>query len=229
MFKKIPYSTTEEWLKLRGQGIGGSDAGVIMGFKQFKHYNHEKNIVDLWEEKKTGVSFHKGVTSEAMERGHKLEDLIRRQYAVDHPDKKISVIKDMYVHEKYDFIRASLDGEIVFKNDKNKIGILEIKTTTVHTYNDYKKNWIDGIPDNYLYQVLHYFLVTDYKFAVLVADIRFSYKKEDEFDLNKEIRTYTIYSDHFKKEIQELKEKEIEFWSYVMNDVEPPYRKTYRI
>lgn len=229
MFKKIPYSTKEEWLKLRGQGVGGSDAGVIMGFKQFRNNGHEKNIVDLWEEKRTKVSFHKDITNEAMERGHKLEDLIRRQYAIDHPDKKINVIKDMYVHEKYDFIRASLDGEIVFKNDKNKIGILEIKTTTVHTYNDYKKKWLDGIPDNYLYQVLHYFLVTNYNFAVLVADIRFSYKKEDEFDLNKEIRTYTINRNDWKEEIQELKEKEIEFWSYVTNDIKPKYEQKFYI
>lgn len=230
MFKKVPYSTTEEWLKHRKKGIGGSDAGVIMGFKQFKdEHGHERNIVDLWEEKRTkGVS---NKTNEAMERGHKLEDLIRRQYAVDNPDKKINVIKDMYVHEKYDFIRASLDGEITFKNDKNKVGILEIKTTTIFNYDEYKKKWLNKIPDNYLYQILHYFLVTDYKFAVLVADLRFRCFEDssDEFDLKKRIITYTLYKEHFRDEIEELKQKEIEFWSYVENGLKPPYQQKFYI
>ena len=29
--------------------------------------------------------------------------------------------------------------------------------------------------------------------------------------------------------IEELKQKEIEFWSYVTNDIEPPYTKEYPI
>lgn len=191
--------------------------------------NKYKNIIDLWEEKKKSASSDhiEEFTNEAAERGKKLEDIIRKQYKIDHPDKRIYEIKDLYIHKDFDFIRANLDGEIVLKN--NKVGILEIKTSTIHSYAQFIENWKDNIPKSYLYQVLHYFLVTGYEFAVLVADLRFKYRETDEFDLNKEIRTYTIYRDYFKKEIQELKEKEIEFWSYVMNDVEPPYRKTYRI
>ena len=223
MFKKIPYSTHDEWLNLRKQGIGGSDAGVIMDVEQYNN----KNIVDLWLEK-SGKITKPNETNSAMERGHKLEPFIRQLYAIDNPDMEIREVKELYVHPKYDFIRASLDGEILLPN--GDIGILEIKTTTIHQYSTYKKLWKneennDTIPENYLYQVLHYFLVTDYEFAVLVADIRFRYRETDEFDLNKEIRTYTIYKDDFKKEIQELKEKEIEFWSYVENNVEPPFIK----
>ena len=68
MFKKIPYSTHEEWLKLRGQGIGGSDASLIMGLPQYKNNGKEKNIIDLWEEKRTKVAFHKDITNDAMEK-----------------------------------------------------------------------------------------------------------------------------------------------------------------
>ena len=89
----------------------------------------------------------------------------------------------------------------------------------------------DTIPENYLYQVLHYFLVTDYDFAVLVADIRFKCfeDKSDTFDLNKQLKTYTIYKNEWINRIEELKQKEIEFWSYVTNDIEPPYIKEYPI
>lgn len=48
----IPYSTHEEWLELRKYGIGGSDAGLIMGVPQYKDKKgKQKNIVDLWLEK----------------------------------------------------------------------------------------------------------------------------------------------------------------------------------
>lgn len=38
--------TREEWLQLRRNGIGGSDASVIMG------KNPYRSILQLWEEKK---------------------------------------------------------------------------------------------------------------------------------------------------------------------------------
>ena len=229
MFKKIPYSTHDEWLNLRKQGIGGSDAGLIMGKKQYNN----KNIVDLWLEK-SGKINKPNETNSAMERGHKLEPFIRQLYAIDNPDMEIREVKELYVHPKYDFIRASLDGEIILPN--GNIGILEIKTTTIHQYSYYKELWKneennDTIPENYLYQVLHYFLVTDYEFAVLVADIRFKCFEDnsDTFDLNKQLKTYTIYKNEWMNRIEELKQKEIEFWSYVTNDIEPPYIKEYHI
>jgi putative phage-type endonuclease len=218
-FKKKLPANHQNWLKLRSLGIGGSDAGIIIGVNKYK------NVIDLWEEKKKSASSEciEEFTSEATERGKKLEDIIRKQYKIDNPDKKIYEIKDLYIHKDFDFIRASLDGEIVLKN--NKVGILEIKTSTIHSYTQFIENWKNNIPKSYLYQILHYLLVTNYEFAVLVADLRFKYRETDEFDLYKEIRTYTIYRNDFKKEIEELKEKEIEFWSYVVNDIEPPYIK----
>ena len=187
--------------------------------------NKYKNIIDLWEEKKKSASGNliEEYTNEAAERGKKLEDIIRKQYKIDNPDKKIYEVKDYYVHKNFDFIRASLDGEIVLSNKKT--GILEIKTTTIHNYSVYLQYWKNNIPETYLYQILHYFLVTNYEFAVLVADIRLKCFEEDEFDLKKEIKTYTIYRDDFKNEIKKLQEKEIEFWSYIENNIEPPLIK----
>ena len=187
--------------------------------------NNYKNIIDLWKEKKKSVSGNpiEEYSNEATERGKKLEDIIRKQYKIDNPDKKIYEVKDYYVHKNFDFIRASLDGEIVLSNKKT--GILEIKTTTIHNYSVYLQYWKNNIPETYLYQILHYFLVTNYEFAVLVADIRFKCFEDDEFDLKKEIKTYTIYRDDFKNEIKRLQEKEIEFWSYIENNIEPPLIK----
>lgn len=51
----------------------------------------------------------------------------------------------------------------------------------------------------------------------------------DTFDLNKQLKTYTIHKNEWMNRIEELKQKEIEFWSYVTNDIEPPYTKEYPI
>ena len=36
-YREISYSSGEEWLNLRKKGIGGSDAGVIIGKNKFKN------------------------------------------------------------------------------------------------------------------------------------------------------------------------------------------------
>ena len=44
-YREISYSNETEWHNLRKKGIGGSDAGVIIGKNKYK------NILQLWEEK----------------------------------------------------------------------------------------------------------------------------------------------------------------------------------
>lgn len=58
-YKKIPTKdlTRLEWLELRREGIGGSDASVVMG------ENPYRSILQLWEEK-TG---RKEITDEGNE------------------------------------------------------------------------------------------------------------------------------------------------------------------
>lgn len=216
-YREIEYRTRDEWLDLRRNGIGGSDAGTIMGVNKYK------NIVQLWEEK-TGRG-KETFKSELAQRGNDLEPFIRQAYKIDNPDKKINEVNKMYVHSKYDFIRANLDGEIEYNGKK---GILEIKTTTINNYEIYKKEWLNNIPESYKYQILHYFLVTGYEFAVLVADIRFKcFETSTPFDLEKKTQTITIYRKDWEEEIQELLEKEIEFWRCVENNTEPKMIKIY--
>ena len=160
-FRELEYKNKDEWHELRRKGLGGSDAGVIAGVNDYK------NIYQLWEEKTGRVE--NNFKSELAQRGNDLEPYIREMYKKDHPDKEILEVNKMYVHPEYDFIRANLDGEIKFEG---KTGILEIKTTTINKKEKFYDNWLNSIPESYKYQILHYFLVTGYEFAVLVADIR---------------------------------------------------------
>ena len=120
-----------------------------------------------------------------------------------------------------------MDGEIVYEGKK---GILEIKTTTINKWNKYVEEWQNNIPENYLYQILHYFLVTGYEYAVLVAEIKFEcFKSENTtpFDLDKRLQTIVINRSDWEDEIQELLNKEIEFWQCVKNDTKPRMIKSY--
>ncbi|WP_147004603.1 hypothetical protein [Leptotrichia wadei] len=61
-------------------------------------------------------------------------------------------------------------------------------------------------------------LVTGYEYAVLVAEIKFEcFKNEDTtpFDLDKRLQTIVINRSDWEDEIQELLNKEIEFWECV--------------
>ena len=219
MYKKISYSNEEEWLSIRKKGIGGSDAGAIMGKNKYK------NIIDVWKDKTGRVQ--NNFKSSAAQRGNDLEEYIRNSYRIDNPDKEILEVNKMYIHHEYDFIRANLDGEIIYKGKK---GILEIKTTTINKWNKYVEEWQNNIPETYLYQILHYFLVTGYEYAVLVAEIKFEcFKNENTtpFDLDKRLQTIVINRVDWEDEIQELLNKEIEFWQCVKNDTEPRMIKTY--
>ena len=74
-YKKIPTKnlTRLEWLELRREGIGGSDASVVMG------ENPYRSILQLWEEK-TG---RKEITDEGNEHtywGTLMEDVIRHEF-----------------------------------------------------------------------------------------------------------------------------------------------------
>ena len=216
-YREIEYHSEQEWLELRKNGIGGSDAGAVMGKNKYK------NILQLWEEK-TGRKTD-NFKSSAAQRGNDLEEYIRNSYRIDNPDKEILEVNKMYIHSEYDFIRANLDGEIIFQDKK---GILEIKTTTINDYEIYKREWLNNIPESYLYQILHYFLVTGYEFAILVADIRFKcFETSTPFDLEKRMQTIVINRADWEDEIQELLNKEIEFWQCVVNDTEPHTIKKY--
>ena len=67
------------------------------------------------------------------------------------------------------FIFATLDGELT--DSSGRKGVLEIKTTEIRRFIDWKK-WNGQIPDYYYAQIVHQLLATGYEFAILKARIR---------------------------------------------------------
>lgn len=187
---RIPC-TREQWLEQRLKGIGGSDAGALLGFNQYK------SAYTLWCEKTGRV--HKDVDNEAMRLGRDLEDYVAQRFAED-TGKKVRKSSFSYQSKEYPFMLANVDRFI-----QGEDAILECKTTSALTRTKYDKG---DIPASYYAQCMHYLAVTGCKkayIAVLVLGKNF----------------YWFEIERNEEEIQALIESEKAFWECVTSDSEP--------
>ena len=155
----------KEWLKARQKGIGGSDAASVLGISPWK------TNVQLWEEK-TGITEPEDISEKEVVRfGKESEAAIRRLFQLDFPEYQVSYDEFGMIANEPDcpFIFATLDGELT--DGSGRKGILEIKTTEIRRFIDWKK-WNGQIPDYYYAQIVHQLLATGYEFAILKARIR---------------------------------------------------------
>jgi len=131
----------ENWHEWRKQGLGASDAPVIMGISPYK------TRYQLWEEK-TGLADH-SAGNWATKRGNEMEPRARADYEMRN---NIEMPVAFVEHKDYPFIRASLDGY----NEHESI-ILEIKCPGKEDH----QTAVDGkVPVKYWPQVQHQLLVT---------------------------------------------------------------------
>ena len=144
----------DKWLELRRQGIGGSDAAVIMGVSPWT------SLMDLWLEK-TG-QYVEDIDSESMYWGRVLEDVIAKEFAIRNK-LKIRRVNAILQHPDYPYMIANVDRVIVGRKEG-----LEIKTG--HEFSS--QHWENGVPAYYYAQVQHYMAVTGFKLwhvAVLIG------------------------------------------------------------
>ena len=207
-YTEISYSNKDEWHELRGKAIGGSDVSTIL------HLNKYKSSQDLWREK-TGRKEKDNLDSNlAVQRGNKSEDLLIEHFSINNPDYSVSKLEKTLRSKKYDFMVANLDG--VIEHKELGTGVLEIKTATCHSWKMFQETWKDDVPIGYWLQIQHYMLVTGWKYAILYADIRLEFTE----DKKHEIRTYKF--ERNEEAIKQIILAEIEFNSYLINDIEPP-------
>lgn len=207
----IKINSREEWLKARqNQGIGGSEAGCILGRNKYK------TNVELWEEK-TGRTKPPDLSDNAaVQFGKFAEPLLRELFKQDYPQYSVDYHEfDLYVNDTYPFIFATLDGEITAADGSR--GILEIKTTTIQNKLQWNE-WDNKIPDSYYVQILHQLAATGWDFAILKAYIRYYVDGE----VRVTIRHYRIERQDVLTDIQYLIKAECEFWEKVQNDEQPP-------
>lgn len=164
-FKRTSRMTEEKWLDLRTTGIGGSDAGAIMGM------NHYATPLSVFINKTTPVEKVEKETNESIQWGKMAESAIRDGIAKD-LKIKIEAVPGMFTSNKYSFMNANLDG-IAYTEDPVNIngnavvglGGVEIKTAT-----DRNTEFTDDeVPDSYYCQVQHYMCVTGLQWFILAV------------------------------------------------------------
>ena len=154
----------EEWLKRRKNGIGGSDAGVLLGFNRYKG---QFNVyVDKVTEHTEDLS-----ENEKVYWGNVFEPIVAKEFA-RRTGKKVERVNAILRHPKYEYIIANIDRRVVGEN-----AILECKTTGAFNEAEWKD---EEIPESYICQCQHYMAVTGAEkcyIACLIAALYGRYRR----------------------------------------------------
>ena len=162
-FTNTENMSRSDWLRLRRKGIGGSDAGAIMGLNKYA------TPLSVYLAKK-GAAEDSG--NSATEWGNILEEPVR-QKTREELGCRIETVEGMFTSTAHPFMNANLDGLIYFDKETQIGGGVakglcghEIKTSrTGDGFTD------DEIPDSYYAQVQHYMAVTGNKTFILTVFI----------------------------------------------------------
>lgn len=133
-----------EWLKHRKRGIGGSDAGALLGFNRYK------SPFDVYVDKTTEYSADLS-DNEKVYWGSVLEPIVAAEFA-KRTSKKVEHVNAILRHSEHEYIIANIDRRVVGENS-----ILECKTTGVFNEAAWKN---EEIPESYICQCQHYMAVT---------------------------------------------------------------------
>ena len=212
----IKYITTEqtheEWVAARLEGIGGSDAGAIVGASRYA------SQFSLYHEKRGSIQ-NEFTGNESTRWGNRLERSIAEEYAETHnasivayPVTLVNNDRPWQVANVDFFIDPTFPAGVVTDVDPkttevNPTAILEIKTNGL--VSRASSDWDDGnYPETYAYQTMHYCAVTGLRNAVIAALVGGRGLQVRELEFSEE-------------EIEALNGHEALFWQMVQEGIEP--------
>jgi putative phage-type endonuclease len=188
-----------DWLEVRKNGIGGSDAAAAVGLSPYK------SQLELWLEK-TGRDAELSKpdpddTTEPVFWGSLLEPIVAAAYSKQ-TGNKVRKVNAVLQHPGIPFMLANLDREVV--------GIPGVQILECKTAGEFGSHlWRDGVPEYAQLQVQHQLAVTG-KQAADVAVLLCGQKLE----------VHRIERDD--ELIARLIPLEAKFWEYVTSDTPPP-------
>jgi len=175
------------WLAERRKGIGGSDAGAVLGLSPWQ------TPLDVYLDK-TGRA-EPIEDNEPMFWGRTLETAVANVYAQRTGDKVRRM--GMRSCKENPFMLANIDRQIV--GDPRGPGVLEVKTAGQFSADEWGESGTDEIPSHYYAQLCHYLAVTGYAWARLAVLIG-----------GRDFRIYDVPRD--EDLIKSLTEIESKFW-----------------
>jgi len=203
-------SEDERWHLRRRLGLGGSEAGTVLGLNKYQ------TPWDLWAIKTGRMQAPDLSDNNAVHFGHVLEDVVAQEYS-RRTGHKVRRNNRHLVHQDYPWLVGNLDREVVGMRR-----LLECKTASgfaakkggfgpgnVYAPDGRLVSPCDEVPDTYLVQVQHYMAVTGYQEADLAVLID-----------GRDFRIYRIQRND--ELIATMIEQLTAFWFYnVLGDVAP--------
>ncbi len=196
--KELPR---EDWLAVRKQGIGASDAGAAVGLNPYK------SQLELWLEK-TGrdTTLPKADPHDEespMYWGNVLEPIVAWHYS-KRTKNKVRRINAILQHPNPDmsWMLANIDREVI---GADEVQILECKTAGING----ARLWKEGVPEYVELQVMHQLAVTGKQAADVAVLLG-----------GQHLEIHRIERD--EQMIARLIELERKFWNYVETDTPPP-------
>lgn len=208
----ITFNSRDEWLKMRMEGIGGSDVSCIMG------HNAWKNRKDIFKSKQI---LQPEVTNDAIDFGNAFEPIIFESFKFKYRNIYETLdFKDIMFRNIFTpYFQASLDGVLVEKAT-NKVGILEIKTAQNKKSKWYYEDGSKGVPQEYIDQAIHYFNTTNAEFVVFYPLINF---ERDDIDNDMIfLKPRRINRDDVKEYMLEVQAECVDFWENYVKKGEMP-------
>ena len=189
----------DEWLTVRRQGIGSSDAAAAVGLNPYK------SQLQLWMEK-TGRDGALPVVDpnddqSPMYWGTLLEPNEAAHYT-RRSGHRVRRVNAVLQHPEHSWMLANIDREVVGASD---VQILECKTAGIHG----ARLWRDGVPEYVQLQVMHQLAVTGKQAADVAVLLG-----------GQELQVFRIERDDTL--IAQLVVLEQQFWGYVERDQQPP-------
>ena len=196
--KELPR---EDWLQIRKQGIGSSDAAAAVGLNPYK------SQLELWLEK-TGrdTALPKADPQDEespMYWGNVLEPVVAWHYS-KRTKNKVRRINAVLQHPNPElfWMLANIDREVIGADD---VQILECKTAGING----ARLWKEGVPEYVQLQVMHQLAVTGKQAADVAVLLG-----------GQHLEIHRIERD--EQMIARLIELERRFWDYVVTDTPPP-------
>ena len=189
----------DDWLTVRKQGIGSSDAAAAVGLNPYC------SQLELWLIKKGRDANLPKVDpkdqSSPMYWGTLLESVVAAHYTM-RSGHKVRRINAVLQHPTEPWMLANLDREVTGAPD---VQILECKTAGING----ARLWREGVPEYVQLQVMHQLAVTGKQ----AADVAVLIGGQD-------LQIHRIHRD--ESMIARLIELERQFWHYVETDTPPP-------
>jgi len=166
----------EEWLRVRSQGIGGSEIAAIAGVSPWETplSVYLRKVGELPEREET----------DAMRWGTLLEPLIADEYRRRHPEASVRRGNAVLRHPEVPYFLANIDREIRTKGAPP--AVLEIKTASAWMGG----RWRDDVPDHVVTQAQWYLSITGYTKAVVAVLIGGQEYREFEIARDEDIIGY---------------------------------------